>query len=176
MRSRFNYHSAHIFDSISFPVDLCQEDFFVNWDTKHIETEIIKNKEKLQLFKNRRRLFISIIAGSEEVQSMLQILPMLFSDQHIQKFRECPVFKGKKVAMEDVRNLLRLNLLIFQILSLRNAILLIKALRKERIREIYLCANPFNVFSDRYPQLCKFRTSVLYPKPFIAKNYPSEIL
>jgi hypothetical protein len=54
--------------------------------------------------------------------------------------------------------------------------LLIKALRNERIREIYLCANAFNVFNDRYPQLCKFRTSVLYPKPLIAKNYPSEIL
>lgn len=54
--------------------------------------------------------------------------------------------------------------------------MLIKALRNERIREIYLCANAFNVFNDRYPQLCKFRTSALYPKPFIAKNYPSEIL
>jgi hypothetical protein len=86
-------------------VDLCAEEFFVNWDTKHIESEIIKNKEKLQLFKNRRRLFISIIAGSEEVQSMLSILPMLFSDEHIQNFEECPVFQGKKVAMEDVRRI-----------------------------------------------------------------------
>jgi len=102
MRSRANYHAAHIFDSISFPVDLCSEEFFVKWDPKQIETEIIKNKEKLQLFKNRRRLFISIIAGSEEVQSMLNIMPMLFSDQHIKKFKECPVFMGKKVAMEDV--------------------------------------------------------------------------
>lgn len=102
MRSRANYHAAHIFDSISFPVDLCSEDFFVNWNPKLIETEIIKNKEKLQLFKNRRRLFISIIAGSEEIQSMLNIIPMLFSDQHLKSFKECPVFMGKKVAMEDV--------------------------------------------------------------------------
>ena len=102
MRSRANYHAAHIFDSISFPVDLCSEEFFVKWDPKHIEKEIIKNKEKLQLFKNRRRLFISIIAGSEEVQSMLNIIPMLFSDQHIKQFKECPLFMGKKVAMEDV--------------------------------------------------------------------------
>ncbi len=54
--------------------------------------------------------------------------------------------------------------------------MLIKALKNERIREVYLCANAFNVFIDRYPQLCKFRTSSLYPKPCIAKNYPSEIL
>ena len=50
-------------------------------------------------------------------------------------------------------------------MSLRNAILLIKAMRNERIREINLCANGFNVFSDKYPQLCKFRTSCLYPRP-----------
>jgi hypothetical protein len=36
------------------------------------------------------------------VQSMLNIMPMLFSDQHIKQFKECPVFMGKKVAMEDV--------------------------------------------------------------------------
>lgn len=51
-----------------------------------------------------------------------------------------------------------------------------KALKNERIREVYLCANAFNVFNDRYPQLCKFRTSSLYPRPYIARNYPSEIL
>ena len=113
MRTRFNYHQAHIFDSISFPVDLCAEEFFVNWETKHIESEIIKNKEKLQLFKNRRRLFISVIAGSEEVQSMLSILPMLFSDKHIEKFKECPVFHGKKVAMEDVRRIKMIFLILF---------------------------------------------------------------
>jgi hypothetical protein len=62
------------------------------------------------------------------------------------------------------------------VLSLRNAVLLVKALRNERMREICICANGFNIFTEKYPQLCKFRTSSLYPKPYIAKNYPSEIL
>lgn len=54
--------------------------------------------------------------------------------------------------------------------------LLVRALKNEIIRELSICANGFNVFTEKYPQLCKFRTSSLYPKPFIAKTYPSEIL
>jgi hypothetical protein len=62
--------------------------------------------------------------------------------------------------------------------------LFIKALKGERIREVQLLVNGFNVFPNKYPYMCKFRTSSLYPKPYemllivrlIAKNYPSEIL
>lgn len=79
MRSRAKYHAAHIFDSISFPVDLCDEKFFIEWNPETIMKEIIRNKEKLSLFKNRKRQFISIIAGSEDIQSMLKVLPMIFS-------------------------------------------------------------------------------------------------
>ena len=71
MRSRAKYHQAHLVDSISFPVDLCDEKFFIEWNTPKIEKEIIKNKEKLSLFKNRKRLFISVVAGSEELQGLL---------------------------------------------------------------------------------------------------------
>jgi len=102
MRSRAKYHQAHIYDSISFPVDLCDEQFFMQWDTTRIANEIIKNKEKLSLFKTRKRLFISIIAGSEDVQTLLQVLPMLFCDEHLIRFKECPIFQGKKIAIEDV--------------------------------------------------------------------------
>lgn len=49
---------------------------------------------------------------------------------------------------------------------MRNALLLIKALKNERIREVRLCVNGFNVFTDKYPYLCKFRTSQLYPRPY----------
>lgn len=62
------------------------------------------------------------------------------------------------------------------ILGLRNALLMAKSLKKEKIREIFLCVNGFNRFTDEYPFMCKFKTSSLYPKPINAKNYPSEIL
>jgi hypothetical protein len=102
MRSRAAYHAAHLVDSISFPVDLCNEEFFSQWNPSMIEREIIKNKEKLNLFKNRRRMFISIIAGNEELQTLIQVLPMLFKNEHLSRFKECPVYKGKKIALEDV--------------------------------------------------------------------------
>ena len=47
MRSRAKYHQAHLIDSLSFPVDLCDEEFFIKWDPQRIEKEIIKNKVKL---------------------------------------------------------------------------------------------------------------------------------
>jgi hypothetical protein len=103
MRSRARYHQAHLLDSVSFPVDLCDEEFFIKWDPQRIEKEIIKNKEKLTLFKNRKRLFISIIAGSEEIQSLLQVVPILFRHEHLMNFEGCPVFRGRRVSMEDVR-------------------------------------------------------------------------
>ena len=45
-----NYHQAHLKDSISFPVDLCDEEFFIKWDIKKILSEILKNKDKKKLF------------------------------------------------------------------------------------------------------------------------------
>lgn len=48
-------------DSISFPVDLCDEEFFIKWEVKRIMAEILKNKEKRRLFNERKRLFIKII-------------------------------------------------------------------------------------------------------------------
>ena len=54
---------AHLKDSISFPLDMCDEDFFMKWDINLIMNDIIKNKDKLNLFKNRKRIFINIIVG-----------------------------------------------------------------------------------------------------------------
>jgi len=42
---------------------LCDEEFFIKWDVHRIQNEILKNKEKQELFKCRKRLFINIIAG-----------------------------------------------------------------------------------------------------------------
>ena len=102
MRSRAHYHAAHLLDSISFPLDLCDEQFFIAWDPARIEHDIIKNKEKNVLFKNRKRMFISIVAANEDIQSLLKLLPMVFSTEHLLKFKECPVFEGRSVSMEDV--------------------------------------------------------------------------
>ena len=103
MRSRAQYHAAHIIDSVSFPVDLCDENFFIKWDPEAIQKDIIKNKEKSVLFRNRKRMYISIVAGNEEVQALLNVLPMVFSGEHLDRISECPVINGRKGAYEDVR-------------------------------------------------------------------------
>jgi hypothetical protein len=63
LRSRNNYHQAHIKDSISLPLDLCDEDFFINWDPAKVQGTILKNKIKVNAFKDRKRKFIYLIAG-----------------------------------------------------------------------------------------------------------------
>ena len=63
LRSRLNFHYGHVIDSLSFPLDLCDENFFINWDPEVVTSKIIKNKEKVNLFKQRKRLFIYIIAS-----------------------------------------------------------------------------------------------------------------
>lgn len=67
LRSRLNYHHAHLKDSISFPIDLCDERFFINWDPSHIEKNILKNKEKIQRFRNRKRLYVKLIVAQEDI-------------------------------------------------------------------------------------------------------------
>ena len=76
---------AHLKDSVSFPLDLCDEYFFMKWDTNVIMKDIIKNKEKGLLFKNRKRLFINIIVGQEDIQPLLNLAPMVFHDIKDQK-------------------------------------------------------------------------------------------
>jgi hypothetical protein len=48
------------------------------------------------------------------------------------------------------------------LVSLRLAILLFKALRNEKIREVYICTNGFEIIQERYPFYCKNRTTTFY--------------
>lgn len=50
------------------------------------------------------------------------------------------------------------------VISLRNALLLYKALKNERIREMAICVDGFETFKERYPYVCKYRTAFLYPR------------
>jgi hypothetical protein len=60
---------------------------------------------------------------------------------------------------------------------LRNAILLYKALKNEKLREVYICANGFETIKQRYSYYCKRRTTKMYKQPEqTIYGYPSEIL
>jgi hypothetical protein len=54
--------------------------------------------------------------------------------------------------------------MVENIISMRNAILLYKALKNERIREVALCVDGFDKFKEKYPFICKFRTAFLHPR------------
>lgn len=90
MRSCMNYHQVHLKDSISFPIDLCDENFFINWDINHIQSTAIKNKEKLSLFKNRKRLFINVIAAENDVQMLLFKCTKLFKTENLAEHSNLP--------------------------------------------------------------------------------------
>jgi hypothetical protein len=45
-----------------------------------------------------------------------------------------------------------------RVLGLRNALMLYRVLKKERIREVKIVLDGIEGFIDRYPYSCKFRT------------------
>ena len=53
--------------------------------------------------------------------------------------------------------------------------MLFHCLRKERIRDQFLCVNGFDTIEQNYPYLCKFDFKSVHAKPE-TKNYPNEIL
>ena len=62
------------------------------------------------------------------------------------------------------------------ILATRNCILLYKALKVNKTREVYICRNSFHAIEGKYPFMCLFEGSNLYLEPKKATSYPSEIL
>jgi len=110
---------------------------------------LVKNKVKKELFDQRRRLFVFIIASENDLTHYLEKFPRLFDREAL-----IPYIERYENEREVLNNLI----------SIRNSILLNKALKNERIREAYLCINGFNIFKQKYPHFCKFRTAYLYPK------------
>ncbi len=89
------------------------------------------------------------MASQCDLAHFLEKLPKLFNTDAVQAYIK--KFESQPQVIENL-------------LSIRNAILLYKALKNERIREVFLCVNGFNTFKLKYPYFCKFRTQFLYPK------------
>jgi hypothetical protein len=51
-----------------------------------------------------------------------------------------------------------------RVLGLRNALMLYRILKRERIREVKIVVDGIEGFINRYPYGCKFRTALTYPK------------
>jgi hypothetical protein len=113
----------------------------------------IKNPIKKELFDKRKRSYVYIIASNNDLTYYADKFPKVFDTDALLNYVN--KFKHDTTCMENL-------------LSIRRAVLLYKALKNERIREVYLCVTGFNTFIQRYPYFCKFKTSFLYPKNFIA--------
>lgn len=94
-------------------------------------------------------MFVFIIASQNDITNYLDKVPRIFSSEaisiYMKKYQDKPHY-------------------IENLLSVRNALLLYKALKNERIRELNICVDGFEKFKSKYPFFCKFRTSFLYPK------------
>lgn len=149
MRSMMNYHQSHFQNSINLPIDKCGDDFFINWDPKTILSTKIRNKTKKELFEQRRRSYIYIIASTNDITFYADKFPKVFNLEALLNYVD--KYKDDSSCMQNL-------------VSIRRALLLYKALKNERIREVSICINGFNTFKQRYPYFCKFKTSFLYPR------------
>lgn len=149
LRPMHLYHKSHFENSINFPIDKCDDAFFTKWDPTKIQNEILRNPNKKAVFEMRKRTYLYIIASEHDITHFLDKLPRLFNSDAIATY--CSKYIDIKYKLENL-------------LSLRLSLLLYKALKQERIREVYLCVNGFDSFIQKYPYFCKFKTSFLYPR------------
>ena len=85
-RSRLQYHMSHFENSISFPIDYCTDEFFIGWNGKYIQEKILRNKVKKELFEQRRRKYVFIIASSNDISNYLDKLPKLTDCEALSKY------------------------------------------------------------------------------------------
>jgi hypothetical protein len=78
------------------PLDLCDEDFFIKWNPAHVQSEILKNKAKINAFKDRKRKFIYLIAGQHDLQTISFTIPMLFNDSQLKAMTMNPLYNRKR--------------------------------------------------------------------------------
>ena len=107
-------------------------------------------------FKKRKRAMVFIVAHRTWTVNIFDHLHDLFDIDKVKNLRH-------KFTTEDI-------------LATRNAILLYKALKKDRTREVYICRNNFNVLENKYPFMWKFEGSSLFLDPKKSNGYPTEII
>jgi predicted protein tyrosine phosphatase len=140
---------------VNLPIDIFSDDDFINFDPKKI-MKGFDNELDQKAFKERKRSMVFIIAHRTCTTEIFNNLADLFDYDRI---RECQ----NTYASQDI-------------LATRNAVMLYKAFKNEKTREVYICRNSFNAIQGKYPFMCKFGGSSLYLNPKKSKGYPSEII
>jgi len=156
LRDRKRYKLCHLKCSINLPINSLRSDSLVNFNPDLIERDYLdKDADKLS-FKNRKRSMWFIVAHQTCNASIFNHAHELFDPEKIE------ILKATFTA-EDI-------------IATRNSILLYRALKQEKTREVYICRNSFSIIQGKYPYLCKFQGFNLYLEPEKTNGYPWEIL
>jgi hypothetical protein len=155
LRSMTLYKTWHLKWSINFPVDILKDNSFINFDPEKIDKFLILREDK-EAFSKRKRSMCFIVAHQNSTSRIFPHLADLFDLAKIKELKT-------KFSSQDI-------------LATRNSILLYKALKKDKTREVYICRNSFNAIESKFPFMCRFDGSSLYQDPLKTNGYPSEIL
>lgn len=149
LRSTKRYMDCHLKCSINFPVDVFRDNNFINFDPADIIENHLVLKVDKEAFKARKRAMCFIVANHTCTSDIFQHLTDLFDQEKLTQLKS--IFpsdslrsitsNAEKPAMFSAED----------ILATRNSILLYKALKKDKIREVYICRNSFNVIEGKYP-------------------------
>jgi rhodanese-related sulfurtransferase len=156
MRAKKHYDNCHLKRSINFPVDQFVDNDFINFDPQKIIDEHLELQVDIDAFKKRKQAMVFIVAHRTCTTHIFQSLADMFDYDNV----------------GDLKNTFSSQ----DILATRNSVLLYKALRNNKLREVYICRNSFNAIQGKYPFLWKFSGSSLYLEPKKTKGYPSEII
>ena len=137
---------------MNLPVDTFRSQDFIDFNPQKIIDEVAETDEEKKMIKNRKRSMVFIVAHRLSATGIFDHLHDLFDKDTQTQFKA-----------EDI-------------LATKNSILLYRALKLEKTREVYLCRNSFNVIEDKYPFMCKFGGCNLYIEPKKTNGYPNEIL
>jgi len=159
LRNRKSYAECHLEDSVNLPCDELGEEFFTKFNPSVVENKVLTDPEEVRLFKMRKRLVVFIIASTRRADKYLQNFHSLFEVDELLKTAE------KEQIYKDLSD----------VFMLRKAILLASALHDDKVREVYMVVDGFNIFYKYYPLICKFKNFPLYIKPKCS-SYPSEII
>lgn len=68
------------------PIDKCEDDYFINWNPTEIVNKYIKNPVKKALFESRRRVYVYIIASSNDITFYADKFPRVFDTEALGKY------------------------------------------------------------------------------------------
>lgn len=156
MRSQKNFSHIQLEKSVNFAIEKFNEESFFNWTkvskTLETDTSIFKTKSTQNAYKRRRRFWVYIIPANSHKnlkQTLLEVCNFA-SKEGMKKLTDLADTPDKQ---EDL-------------LSLRNALLLYKALKLERLRELDICLHGFDKFVKYYKHFCLDQKQELFiPRP-----------